>query len=158
MYNHVPISSPRSIRILTLHPNADPTAIISCDLKEASLDENPRYSALSYTWGGESLIYSVFCAGALLLTTKNCFDGLTQLRERDMPKVLWIDSLCIDQTSETERSQQVAMMGEIYKNAESVVAWLGASDGPTINAMMLIEHLMTRVDVKHAVDRLKQSE
>ena len=154
----MPLSSPRSIRILTLHPTADPTARISCDLKEVSLDEKPRYSALSYTWGGESLIYPVFCAGALLLTTNNCFDALIQLREHDTPKVLWIDSLCIDQTLTTERSQQVAMMGEIYKNAESVVAWLGASDGPTINAMMLIEHLMTTVDVNHAVDRLKQSE
>ncbi|KAG8528679.1 uncharacterized protein KY384_006366 [Bacidia gigantensis] len=161
VYNHVPLSSPRSIRILTLHPAADRSAIISCDLNEVSMDEKPRYSALSYTWGGESLIFPVHCAGALLLTTRNCLDALIQLRGHETPKVLWIDSLCIDQTSTTEaiaeRSQQIIMMGEIYKNAYSVIAWLGASDGPVINAMLLIEHLMTRVDVIHAVDRLKQT-
>ena len=68
--------------------------------------------------GGDLLGIPVCCAWALLLTTENCFDALKQLRERDTPKVLWIDSLCIDQKSAEERSQQVTMIGEIYKNAE----------------------------------------
>ena len=45
-------------------------------------------------------------------------------------RVLWIDSICIDQTPEAvkERNVQVALMGDIYKSAARVVVWLGPSN------------------------------
>jgi len=36
--------------------------------------------------------------------------------------------ICIDQRNEDEKSQQVAMMGEIYQRAEKVCAWIGEGD------------------------------
>lgn len=38
---------------------------------------------------------------------------------------MWIDALCIDQTSTVEKNHQVQRMGHIYSHAEQVVAWLG---------------------------------
>lgn len=40
-------------------------------------------------------------------------------------KVMWIDAVCIDQTNLLERNHQVGMMGDVYRNAMQVRAWLG---------------------------------
>lgn len=45
--------------------------------------------------------------------------------------LLWIDSICINQEDVEERNSQVKIMGDIYKNASTVVIWLGASDDYT---------------------------
>ncbi|KAI9686726.1 MAG: hypothetical protein M1822_002785 [Bathelium mastoideum] len=41
------------------------------------------------------------------------------------PTYLWIDALCIDQSSAAEKSQQVSLMPHIYKMADQVIIWLG---------------------------------
>ncbi|OCT48981.1 hypothetical protein CLCR_04936 [Cladophialophora carrionii] len=41
---------------------------------------------------------------------------------------VWLDMLCINQSDETDKSKQVLMMGEIFKRAEKVYAWLGEAD------------------------------
>ena len=38
---------------------------------------------------------------------------------------IWIDAICINQSNNEEKSQQVAMMGEIYSGAAEVLVWLG---------------------------------
>lgn len=38
---------------------------------------------------------------------------------------IWIDATCIDQQNVTERGDQVAIMGSIYRQAETVLVWLG---------------------------------
>jgi hypothetical protein len=40
-------------------------------------------------------------------------------------RILWIDAICINQDNLSERSEEVAKMGEIYRNAQRVVIWLG---------------------------------
>jgi hypothetical protein len=40
----------------------------------------------------------------------------------------WYDALCIDQDNDLERGHQVRLMGEIYKHAWRVLAWLGTND------------------------------
>ena len=37
---------------------------------------------------------------------------------------IWIDQICIDQCDESERQQQVSIMGDIYRHADVVVAWV----------------------------------
>ncbi|KAK1975492.1 heterokaryon incompatibility protein [Colletotrichum cereale] len=41
---------------------------------------------------------------------------------------LWVDAMCIDQSSSLEKSRQVQMMGRIYEAARSVVVWLGKTE------------------------------
>jgi hypothetical protein len=41
-------------------------------------------------------------------------------------RLFWIDAICIDQSSNPERSHQVAMMRQIYAHAALVVVWLGS--------------------------------
>lgn len=54
--------------------------------------------------------------------TKNCHDALLYLRDKTHPQMLWIDSICIDQSNIDEANKQVAMMREIYGKAKVVLA------------------------------------
>ena len=38
---------------------------------------------------------------------------------------IWIDAICIDQKNPLEKTTQIPLMGEVYNNAELVLAWLG---------------------------------
>lgn len=38
---------------------------------------------------------------------------------------LWVDAICIDQENSDEKAIQVALIGEIFANADAVVVWLG---------------------------------
>ena len=40
---------------------------------------------------------------------------------------IWIDSICISQHDDDEKTAQVKMMGDIYQRATRVVVWLGNS-------------------------------
>lgn len=42
--------------------------------------------------------------------------------------MLWVDALCIDQSNDSEKTQQVQQMGTIYKTAAAVVLWLGPEE------------------------------
>lgn len=60
---------------------------------------------------------------------RNCYKALDQ---HDWQKsygsageLLWIDSTCIDQKHDEEKSRQVSVMGDIFAKADSVLACLG---------------------------------
>jgi Heterokaryon incompatibility protein (HET) len=65
------------------------------------------------------------CSGFTLLITPNCKSALSQLRRSFSYRLLLIDSICIDQTCIEERNEQVSIMADIYRQAESVIVWLG---------------------------------
>ncbi|OBS26143.1 hypothetical protein FPOA_00086 [Fusarium poae] len=44
---------------------------------------------------------------------------------------MWIEAICIDQTSDGEKSSCSEMKAQIYRRAHSVVAWVGVSDEET---------------------------
>ncbi len=48
--------------------------------------------------------------------------------DRGVDQWLWIDQICIQQSSITERNHQVLMMCDIYTNAESVIVLLRNGD------------------------------
>jgi hypothetical protein len=55
----------------------------------------------------------------------NLFEALKGIRKEDEEICLWVDGICINQADTTERNHQVGLMGDIYRNAKNVRAWLG---------------------------------
>src|SRR5271156_3851211 len=115
------------IRLLSLLPGSSPEeTIISIETVPFGQNNWPQYEALSYTWGSsdDRVPLSI---GALrnesLDITQNLATALPYLRLRDRPRVLWIDAICIDQKSLTERSHQVKRMGDIFQKVERVIVW-----------------------------------
>ncbi len=94
----------------------------------------------------------ISCDGKTMLVTANLYDALRTLRSVDSTvpssqpalqndKYFWIDAMCVDQANITERNTQVAMMGHTFREAQSVLIWLGAEDQFVSDALELIEAL-----------------
>lgn len=60
--------------------------------------------------------------------------------------MLWIDAICIDQGSINERNHQVAFMGEIYRNCQNVVIWLGDEDHETESVLAFIKSTFEEIE------------
>jgi hypothetical protein len=115
------------IRLLRLQPRRlSSSDEIECELIQVNLDTEPYYEALSYEWGPPAnSLFWISVDGKLHLVRENLSDALRDLRLKYEPRLLWIDALCINQDDTMERNHQVARMGDIYRNATSVIVWLG---------------------------------
>ncbi|KAE8142309.1 heterokaryon incompatibility protein-domain-containing protein [Aspergillus pseudotamarii] len=114
---------------------------IDCELFQAWLYPEQSaisYEALSYTWGSTDIVESVRMNGKTLGITLNLYLILQHLRCRDEDRILWVDGICIDQGNDKERGHQVRHMGDIYKQAERVIFWLGQ---PTYETNVILDSL-----------------
>ncbi|RKK83782.1 hypothetical protein BFJ69_g2519 [Fusarium oxysporum] len=126
---------------------------LSGRLFEVHLEQEicPSYSALSYTWaddkGDTSLSRLIFLdqKQKVLHITRNCDRALRSLRQRHKSILLWVDSICINQSSPSERSHQVGLMKTIYSKATTVHAYVGerecGGDLTGSEAMTLLEDI-----------------
>lgn len=139
-----------TIRLLRLHRGN--SSEISCEIFQAELhqrDDAVSYEALSYTWGSPDLTESIIVNNRRLRITYNLYLALQQFRHQDEDRVLWIDAVCIDQSNMKERGHQVTQMGEIYKEADRVIFWLGPGSYET-NVFMESLQCLQRESIKHA--------
>lgn len=139
-----PVQEPNmhAFRLLRLLPGCltDP---IYCTLRNHYIYEAPEYEALSYCWGDQDIKYPVTCNSAEFLVTRNVHDALVALRHTTLPRILWIDQICIDQENLLERSYQVGVMRFIYQNAVGTVIWLGPATPDTQRTITFIQYLTT---------------
>ena len=144
-HTYSPIPDDGTIRLLVLQPGA-PSEPLRCRLFTANISTNPRYEAISYEWGDVTRRSSIMCDGKHRSITMNSDISLRRFRKTNEPRVLWIDALCINQEDDAEKSHQVAMMGEVYRKAETVLAWLGPdAGGHAKRAFELIEMIISVV-------------
>ena len=131
-YIYQPLEKPNSeFRLLQIskHPL---THQPQCSLHKYRLTTCPDYIALSYTWGEPTPTHSIPVDGADLEVRQNLFDFLHAyvtepwgMKDIEKPVHCWIDQICINQEDLVERSDQVSIMGKIYRQAKSVLVWLG---------------------------------
>ncbi|QDS75368.1 hypothetical protein FKW77_002406 [Venturia effusa] len=126
-------------RVLTLLPG-DRSDDLRGKLHTVLFDEEKvSYEAISYAWhqhpSGTSTdqLCTILCQqddreGSLNITS-NLLDALLQFRDPCRSRLIWVDSICIDQENYEERSLQVQRMATIYRQAEKVLVWLGNDDG-----------------------------
>ncbi len=65
------------------------------------------------------------------MVTENLVTALLRFRNLTNQRVLWIDSICIDQNAIEERNHQVKLMGNVYQRGSRVLIWLGEEDSAT---------------------------
>ncbi|KAH7329716.1 heterokaryon incompatibility protein-domain-containing protein [Stachybotrys elegans] len=87
--------------------------------------EDVQYAALSYVWGDDGNQPEIFIDGTSIAIRHNLHQFLLLLRERRVESLLWVDSLCIDQDDEEEKTREVNRMGDIFGQAMKVYHWLG---------------------------------
>ena len=113
-----------AIRILRILPSAQFKDPLICSLTTASLDTNPQYIALSYTWGAPVRVTNLILHGHHFPITANLSTALRRLREAKW-QMVWVDAVCINQDDTEERSLQVLSMKRIYQQALHVCVYLG---------------------------------
>jgi Heterokaryon incompatibility protein (HET) len=170
-YKYKPLRIPTNLRLITLHPG-ELDDDISISLNESDFDETkpPYYEALSYVWGSKHDPMPVFIEDerlpsggkkiALALThpstqqkpdrlmmAQNLVVALRHLRRLTQERTLWVDALSIDQSNNKEKGIQVAMMGEIFRLAFRVIAWLGPEENGSDRAMGIMAHIGSQIVV-----------
>ncbi|CAG9976095.1 unnamed protein product [Clonostachys byssicola] len=118
-------------RLIFLEPAETPDSPVHLTLEVYNLDDCPEYEAVSYTWAGENgdntLSQPIYVGPFwdILLQTKNCWAMLQFMRPLRIPRMIWVDAICINQGDTLERSMQVVNMGNIYSACSRVVVYLG---------------------------------
>ncbi|KAI1029480.1 hypothetical protein LB504_010763 [Fusarium proliferatum] len=146
-YPGPPLPSSSHIRLVHLRPGTD--AAVCCELITVSINDAPKYEALSYTWGDASSAERIDMTTQDSATpqqfsiTSNCFSALKRLRYKDKTRILWIDALAIDQSNIEERNHQVSLMSRIYSQAAGVIVYLGESSD---DSDLAIEFIMECYD------------
>lgn len=104
---------------------------ITCTIEHVSLDDDPVYLALSYTWGDTSICKKLQIKSVdgntcnIFNATINLAQALQYFRQEKNPICLWVDAICIDQNNNAEKTEQVLLMQDIYDKAKSAIVWLG---------------------------------
>ncbi|KAF2108054.1 heterokaryon incompatibility protein-domain-containing protein, partial [Lophiotrema nucula] len=141
-YTYTPLNaSKQQIRVLCFDPSKPPRpdGLLECSLEHISLRglQRPIYYAISYVWGNASAREELIIGGtrvnvpassaaASLEIHRRLTYHQAERQRRSYPIVrLWLDAVCINQSDEHERSQQVAMMHQVYSKAYEVLIWLG---------------------------------
>lgn len=141
VYERLP-ETPGIFRLVVLRPAISKNAPIDCVLCIESLNNNPQYQALSYTWGNPTQTREISVNKRSFTITENLFIALRHLRNVSRCRVIWVDALCINQNDIPERNQQVQHMRKIYRRASEVLIWLGSESNTTAAAI----DFMTRID------------
>ena len=104
--------------------------------------DNSIYDALSYTWGSHFLLRRIIEANnRKILVTDSLFRALRELRHDTEIRTIWIDALCINQHNNIEKGRQIAIMRNIFQNAQKVYVWLGEAPQHLASAFDIIQSL-----------------
>jgi hypothetical protein len=92
---------------------------IQCDVYQVALADvttkkRPYFATLSYVWGDTNVIREIRCGKERNFITLSLYEALVHIRNLKTPRLLWVDSLCINQSDEEEKGLQVQRMHLIY--------------------------------------------
>lgn len=131
------LSGASNFRLLRLNPGKldEPLhgEIMVVGLQEDHSKHEVEYECVSYTAANavDNLQAATIYVGefwdALSIKT-SCETALRQLRLEKSSRLLWVDSVCINQQDDTERSQQLSIIVPIFAQAAQVIAYLGDSN------------------------------
>jgi hypothetical protein len=141
-------SASLEIRLLKLRKSDD--GGICCSLTKHNLASKPDYLAVSYVWGDPQVTENITVNGTTFAATTNLVAALDALspelgNQEAEDYFYWIDAICINQDDIQERSDQVQLMGDIFKNAMVVIAWIGPAMDGSAEAIDVIEHLAEEI-------------
>ena len=138
------------IRLLLLSKGSFDDAIHGT-LMIAALSSGVSFQALSYTWAdineddARSQIIFLGPKWEIFMVTANCQAALRRMRRPDRDFMVWVDAICINQWSPSERNHQVGLMQQIYNAASEVFVYLGEPpelEGRTTGSSEALERLM----------------
>ncbi|KAM5349251.1 hypothetical protein ACJ41O_005758 [Fusarium nematophilum] len=153
-YQYRPLED-MSIRLIRISPERK--TMIKCEIIPVSLEDPPRYTAISYAWGDPGDTRKIEVEGCPVSVSVSLHGAFQALRQRVESVLVWVDALSIDQQNRDERAQQVQLMPSIYSNAESVAIWLGAEEDDSSTAVDFLDKVADQAKYPDRVSRLLAS-
>ena len=136
-----PLIRPRDIRLIRLLPG-NRNEPISIELLVTDLDHAEMYEAVSWAWEFEEETETVLVHGDAFHIKRGLESALHLFRDESMPRLLWVDAICINQNDLAEKSEQVQLMPDIYFAASGVLVWLGADTVKSFDAIMFVKTIL----------------
>jgi hypothetical protein len=132
-FQHQPLNlTKQQIRLVKMLPHPSSTDLhVHISIVFFDFDIAPAYTALSYAWGPSSPVKTVMIDGLAFKVRQNLYDFLcvaNAIQTKLEARFFWIDQICINQQDEREKGHQVQFMGEIFRRAHLVIAWVGTED------------------------------
>lgn len=124
-----PLPDNSFFRLFVLKPG-DYEDDIDCELTSVTRSEARfKYEALSYAWHDYvprlQKDKQIRCNKKWIEVGDNLCLAMRFLRHGSLPRILWVDQLCINQDDTDERNMQVQSMSLVYSQAKQTVIWLG---------------------------------
>jgi hypothetical protein len=129
-YTYTPLQRADSIRLIELLPGGNDSPV-RCNIVQIRRNSPTRdYEALSYAWGEPKFTQRLeeAATNTVISITESLHEALQALRNPDTNRWLWVDAVCIAQGDVEEKNHQVRQMADIYREAESVIVWVGNDD------------------------------
>jgi hypothetical protein len=157
-YHHRPISKGcgKPLLCLTTSSSADDICRSLHDVEEEEEDiwcfdeltSRILYEALSYCWGPESARHRRLIEDKSFYIRSNLYHALRRILSETRSILILLDSVCINQSDDEEKSAQVKSMDRFFYRARSVLIWLGEADEDSDYA---IDYIAKLVDPKNKV-------
>jgi hypothetical protein len=129
-YDFAPLENKRDIRLLELYPGSLDDPMHAC-LHHISLDSaTDTYETISYAWGSPLKCEAVNTPQGTIFVTRSLHRILRRLRGPLQARLLWADAVCIHQKDNVEKSRQIGMIGDIYRNASCTLVCLTEDISP----------------------------
>jgi Heterokaryon incompatibility protein (HET) len=152
LYEYKKLQRADNIRLFELQPGArgDPIKLrlYEHDTSDAAAWDG-HWAAISYVWGDPTNTVAISCNDRSLNITVSLWKALELVRYSSKARVLWADSICINQKDLQEKSAQIPLMSRIYANASQVEAYLGEDqEGIASTAFFFIDEILAKFKEK----------
>ena len=135
-------------RVLTeqfrlLRGRRDHDGAVHVELSTFPLDspDTPPFRAVSYAWGSPPFKHSVITEDGPVLVPDSLLRFLTKTLGDEVERWWWADSICINQSDNVEKIQQLPLMRKIFGTADSTYVWLGDESEDSDAAMAFLNYL-----------------
>lgn len=128
-------------RLIELLPSEDADGRLEVQIFCISLGSSVVFETVSYVWGDPSLTFEPTSLSYINIAplgknsarqlsqefniTVRLAEALRNFRYKDIARRLWIDSVCINQNDDKEKSWQIQNMAKIYQKGSQSLLWLG---------------------------------
>lgn len=130
---------------------------LACSYYVLSMEDNPQYEAISYTWFDRNgPPKETIAAHSMLIIedgmirtrvglTENLWAALRSIRHArhsEPRQLIWVDALCIDSIPLAFKTSSIALIPKIFQMANHVYVWLGPDDDSSVSAVSSLHCLL----------------
>lgn len=119
-FKYTPLRSIDEIRLLRLRPRTKSGANspLEATIQHVYLSDSPLYTAVSWMWGPREDLFDLVIDGRMLPVQANLRRIIHDLQDDLQARNLWIDAICINQTSVWERNHQVSLRSHLFNKSK----------------------------------------